>query len=211
MKEHALTFLATFTVSTLHSFLPSHWLCFVVIGKARQWPLRRILGITAAAGFAHTASTVALGIGLLVSRQKLLEGHEHVIEIASSGLLVGIGLLYLLLHALGKGHRHEHDEAVGEKMAFVSLFLYMTFSPCVPAITIFLGISQPEPLVVGALSALLILSTIGTMMILVAVGYAGVQRMKLSFADRYEKLIIGATLCLLGVGSYVLHRVQQGH
>lgn len=208
MSEHALTFLATLTVSTLHSLLPSHWLCFVVIGRARQWSLRRTLGMTAAAGFAHVASTAALGIGLLLSREKLLERHEHLIDLISAGLLVGIGLLYLLLHVLGRGHHHAHDEVVGEKMAFLSLFLYMTFSPCVPAITLFLGISNPDATVVAALTALLIASTLGTMLLLVAITYAGAQMLKLTFADRYEKLIIGATLCLLGVGSYVLHQLR---
>jgi hypothetical protein len=50
MSEHFPPFAATFIVATLHSLLPNHWLCFVVIGKARGWSLRRVLATTAIAG-----------------------------------------------------------------------------------------------------------------------------------------------------------------
>lgn len=211
MPEHFPAFAATFIVATLHSLLPSHWLCFVVIGKARQWSLRRVLGTTALAGALHAVSTFALGVGLVLGRsylnkKELLEGR---VEAIASGVLVSIGLLYLILHALGKGHHHEHDEKVAERMAFGTLLMTMTFQPCVPAILIFLDISSPDPLAVGLLGLLLLVATVGVMMLLVAVSYAGAEVLRLKFADRFEKLIIGLTLVALGVVAYGVHLLER--
>lgn len=209
MSEHFPPFAATFIVATLHSLLPTHWLCFVVIGKARKWTLRKTLATTAIAGALHALSTFALGVGLVITRVKagdfVLEKH---IDAFASGILVVAGLYYLALHAAGKGHRHAHDEAVADRMAFSTLFLTMTFSPCVPAIMVFLGIAEPQVLVVGLLGLLLLVATVGVMMLLVAVAYAGTEGLKRQFADRYEKLIIGLTLCVLGAVAYGAHLLQ---
>ena len=45
-----LTLTATgFSVAALHAALPTHWLPFVVIGRARGWSRRRTLGAVALA------------------------------------------------------------------------------------------------------------------------------------------------------------------
>ena len=205
MSEHFPPFVATFIIATLHSLLPSHWLCFVVIGRARQWSLRRALATTAAAGALHAVSTFALGVGLLLTRVRVADRFEQHVEAVAAAVLVGCGLLYLVLHAAGKGHHHAHDE----KMAIGTLLATMTFSPCVPAIMIFLGVAEPSPRVVGLLGVLLLAATVGVMMVLVAISYVGAEAARLKIADRYEKLIIGLTLVALGAVTYGVHLLES--
>lgn len=201
MSEHFPPFAATFIIATLHSLLPSHWLCFVVIGRARQWSLRRALGTTALAGTLHALSTFALGVGLLATRVRAAERLEGYVETGAAAVLVACGLIYLVLHVARKGHSHEHDET----MALGTLFATMTFSPCVPAIVIFLGVAEPSALVVGMLGVLLLAATVGVMLLLVALSYVGAEAARLKIAGRYEKLIIGLTLVALGGVTYGVH------
>src|SRR5258708_6964113 len=63
------TFLYTLTVTGfgvafLHAAIPTHWLPFVVVGRARGWSHRRILAAVALAGGGHVIATTALGLGL---------------------------------------------------------------------------------------------------------------------------------------------------
>lgn len=204
MSEHFPPFAATFIIATLHSLLPSHWLCFVVIGRARQWSLRRVLATTAAAGTLHAVTTFALGIGLLVMRVKAAERLEGYVESVAASILVICGAIYLILHATGKGHHHAHDE----RLAIGTLLVSMTISPCVPAIVIFLGVAEPSALVVGLLGVLLLAATVGVMLALVSISYVGAEAARLKFAGRYEKLVIGLTLVALGAVTYGVHLLE---
>ena len=55
----------------LHAVLPTHWLPFVLVGRALAWGVPRVLAASAAAAAAHIATTTVaglllLGVGLMV-------------------------------------------------------------------------------------------------------------------------------------------------
>ncbi|KAJ8568372.1 hypothetical protein K7X08_027905 [Anisodus acutangulus] len=50
------------TVSLLHSFIPTHWLPFSIVGRAQKWTLSRTLLVTAFGAVLHVISTSILGI-----------------------------------------------------------------------------------------------------------------------------------------------------
>ena len=52
---------AGFAAAFLHAALPTHWLPFVLVGRAQRWTLRRTLGAVVAAGLAHIATTAVVG------------------------------------------------------------------------------------------------------------------------------------------------------
>lgn len=61
-------------LSVIHASIPNHWTPLVVLGKAEKWTPRQLALYTAIAGFAHTASTVLVGIivgviGVQLSRE----------------------------------------------------------------------------------------------------------------------------------------------
>ena len=48
---------AGFLTAFLHAALPTHWLPFVLVGRAQRWTLPRMLGAVTAAGLAHIVTT----------------------------------------------------------------------------------------------------------------------------------------------------------
>lgn len=108
---------------------PDHYLPFIVIGRARQWSLRKTLAVSALAGVGHILGSVVLGfagvaLGLAVSR---LEGVEAFRGDTAAWLLLGFGLAYFVwglrrawrnkphvhrhLHAAAAAHDHEHTHS----------------------------------------------------------------------------------------------------
>jgi hypothetical protein len=51
-----------FAVAFLHAALPTHWLPFVLVGRAQKWSTGRTLGVTLLAGLGHVGLTILLGL-----------------------------------------------------------------------------------------------------------------------------------------------------
>lgn len=182
------------TISVIHTLLPSHWLCFSLVGRANRWPLRRTLGVTAIAGLSHVLSTTLLGVAAVFAKRTWFP-HETY-EFVSAVLLLAIGSFYLLLHFLHRGHRHSHDQ--GSVSTFL-LILLPTLSPCTAVIPMFLAVARGGALFLAIAAGLLTLTTLGVMLLLVTLSSLGIERLHFSFLDRYEKAIIGSLLLLLGL------------
>jgi nickel/cobalt exporter len=103
------------TVGLAHTIIgPDHYLPFIVIGRARNWTMRKILIVSFFAGLGHILSSVVLGflgigLGIAVAR---LEGVESTRGAIAAWLLIGFGLAYFawgLRRAWrGKAHTHPH-------------------------------------------------------------------------------------------------------
>jgi len=99
---------------------PDHYLPFIVIGRARNWTLRKTLLVSFFAGLGHILSSVVLGfvgvaLGIAVAR---LEGVESARGAIAAWLLIGFGLAYFIwgLRRAWRGkphthpHLHDHEE-----------------------------------------------------------------------------------------------------
>jgi putative Mn2+ efflux pump MntP len=129
LDKLSLAVFSTFTVALLHTAIPSHWLCFVAVGKAQGWRRRQTLMVAALAGVIHVATTIALGVGARAIGQQVLD--EEQFELASALLLIGLGLVYLGLHFFHGGHHHDEDrQPMRDRWAVVTLVLAVTISPC---------------------------------------------------------------------------------
>jgi nickel/cobalt exporter len=110
------------TLGLVHTVVgPDHYLPFIVIGRARNWTLRKTLVVSFFAGLGHILSSVVLGflgiaLGIAVSR---LEGVESARGSIAAWLLIGFGLAYFAwgLRRAWRGkphthlHLHDHEEA----------------------------------------------------------------------------------------------------
>jgi ABC-type nickel/cobalt efflux system permease component RcnA len=110
------------TLGLVHTVIgPDHYLPFIVIGRARNWTLRRTLFISFLAGLGHILSSVVLGflgiaLGIAVAR---LEGVESARGQIAAWLLIGFGFAYFVwgMRRAWRGkphahpHLHDHDEA----------------------------------------------------------------------------------------------------
>ena len=186
---------STFTVALLHTLIPSHWLCFVAVGKAQGWRTRKTLGVTATAAILHVATTVAIGVGIIALGRRFLDG--EILERLSAFVLIGLGALYLVLHLFHIGHHHEKDAKVPHRVAVVSLIFTVTASPCSGAIP-FLVASAGQWKMVALVSAVLLITTLGNMLLLVGLTSLGIEKLRFEFIERYEKLLVGGVLGLLG-------------
>ncbi len=101
---------------------PDHYLPFIVIGRARNWTLRKTLVVSFFAGLGHILSSVVLGfvgiaLGIAVAK---LEGVESTRGAVAAWLLIGFGFAYFLwgMRRAWRGrphthpHLHDHEDAV---------------------------------------------------------------------------------------------------
>ncbi|KAJ6812091.1 uncharacterized protein M6B38_320735 [Iris pallida] len=195
------------TVSLLHSFIPTHWLPFSIVGRAQKWTLSRTLLVTAFGAVLHVMSTSLLGI-TAITMANTIAGEETVHRLASL-LLVVLGGSYILLFAFGKGgHSHSHGNPM-EKMAVAGLVLVPALSPCATTLPVFLAVGNSSSMMVLAIIVLLF-STVTVMTSLVALSYYGASKIKFHWVERYDKLLVGSVLCLVGILTYIFHDHDHG-
>ena len=114
-QDLLLTILATGVgVAFFHAAIPTHWLPFVVTGRAQGWSRGRTLGVTALAGAGHVLFTCVLGafvvgLGITIDRWQ-----GTYFPYLAGGILIVLGLYYLVRQWHGVGHSHfghAHDHA----------------------------------------------------------------------------------------------------
>src|SRR5512137_900598 len=99
---------------------PDHYLPFIVIGRARNWTLRKTLFVSSLAGLGHILSSVILGflgIALGIGVSKLV-GVESARGAIAAWLLIGFGFAYFVwgMRRAWRGkphvhpHLHDHEE-----------------------------------------------------------------------------------------------------
>jgi cadmium resistance protein CadD (predicted permease) len=192
--------IGAFLVALVHTAIPSHWLCFVLVGRARGWKLRRTMAVAAAAGALHVVTTVMLGVLLARTGERLFKLED--LERYGGWILVGLGALYLVLHLTHKGHHHDREASASDRVALGGLIFAVTVSPCSAAILILIGAAGASMAQVVLITCVLLVTTIGNMVLLVGLTGLGVEKLPLAVFDRYEKLIMG--LVLAGVGLFIL-------
>lgn len=97
-----------FPVAFLHAAIPTHWLPFVLVGRARGWSRTHTLAVTAAAGMCHVALTSLLGLLIAWFGFKLNESLGAVFVWIAAGVLALLGVYYLWRQATGAGVLHHH-------------------------------------------------------------------------------------------------------
>ena len=196
-----LTLTATgFSVAALHAALPTHWLPFVVIGRARGWSRRRTLGAVALAGGGHILATTVLGVALARFGWEINERFDAAFHWAVAALLVGLGA-WLAFRA---PHGHGCDHCEGRKLipeptdraALWGLFLTLTLSPCELFLPVYLTAAPYGWPGIAWLSAVLAVATLTGMITLTWLTLCGAARLR--WLDRLDHRVLGGLLALLG-------------
>jgi hypothetical protein len=97
-----------FPVAFLHAAIPTHWLPFVLVGRARGWSRMHTIAITAGAGLCHVALTSLLGLLIAWFGFKLNESLGGAFVWIAAGVLGLLGLYYLWRQIAGAGVLHHH-------------------------------------------------------------------------------------------------------
>ncbi len=208
-------------------FGPDHYLPFIVMGKARDWPLAKTLRITFLCGLGHVLSSVVLGLvgvafGLALGKLEAFEAFRG--NLAAQALII-FGFTYCVwgihraikhkphahahihegnvVHTHKHSHTHEHAHPHGaDKKALTPWVLFTIFvlGPCEPLIPLVMYPAAEHSLGGMVLvAAVFALATIGTMMTVVLVSAWGIRFVKLGAVERFSHALAGATICLSGL------------
>lgn len=94
------------STAVLHTLIPDHWLPFVLIGRAREWSLRRTVLVSGLSTLIHIMLSLALAWGAIVAGSMAAGAIGHSLERASGVLLVVFGGLYAGWAWRKGGHFH---------------------------------------------------------------------------------------------------------
>lgn len=108
MNSAALTTIAItgFTVAFFHAAMPTHWLPFVLVARARQWSRAKTLGVTAFAGLGHVALTSLIGLAIAWFGFQIDHEIGEAFPLIAGTILIGVGVYYLWRQLRGKGICH---------------------------------------------------------------------------------------------------------
>jgi hypothetical protein len=191
-----------FAVAFMHAALPTHWLPFVLVGRDRQWPARKTLGVTLMAGAGHVLVTVALGVLVLAGGLVIQPHIAAVFPYIAGGLPIALGLYYLLRHSTrARPLAGEKAPALyaTDAAAVTGLVALLAVSPCEAFLPVYLAGAPHGWAGFLALSLVLTLATALGMVLFTSLSLAGADRLKLVALQGYEQAILGAALVVLGV------------
>lgn len=97
-----------FTVAFFHAAIPTHWLPFVLVSRARGWRRGKTLLVSAFAGLGHVALTSLLGLVIAWFGFQLGERVGRLFPWIAGGMLIAIGLFYFWRQFSGRGVLHHH-------------------------------------------------------------------------------------------------------
>lgn len=194
-----------FVAAFLHAALPTHWLPFVLVGRAQRWGAARVLGAVATAGLAHIGATAVVGALIVAAGLALDQWIEGLLPHLSAVLLFLFGAFYLARATLkrpataGGPALEEAEPAVSDRAAFLGLVAMMAVSPGEVLLPIYLS-SASEGL--AALALLTLTFAVGTvlgMAVFTALASAGASILRLERWARYEGAVLGVALIALGL------------
>jgi hypothetical protein len=196
---------AGFVTAFLHAALPTHWLPFVLVGRGQRWTLPQVLATVAAAGLAHILSTALVG-GLIVAAGLAMDQWiSGMLPLASAGLLFLFGGHYLLRAVLrapvmaGGPALALSEPTVSHAAAFWGLVAMLAISPGEVLLPIYLSQATQGPLVLAALTLAFAAGTILGMGLFTGLARAGWSVLRLERWARYESIILGVALILIGL------------
>lgn len=199
-----LTLTATgFSIAALHAAIPTHWLPFVLIGRARGWSRRRTLAAVALAGGGHILATTALGVALARFGWELNERFEAAFHGIVAALLIGLGawLAFRAPHGRACGHcaGQRLIPEPTDRAALWGLFLTLTLSPCELFLPVYLTAAPYGWPGIAWLSAVLGIGALTGMLTLTWLTLHSAARVR--WLDRLDGRVLGGLLALLGVAT----------
>jgi nickel/cobalt transporter (NicO) family protein len=110
MNSAALTTIAAtgFTVAFFHAAIPTHWLPFVLVARARAWSRTKTMFVVAGAGLGHVLITTVLGLAIAWFGFQLDEKIGQAFPWLVGGVLGAMGLYYFWRQWRGMGICHHH-------------------------------------------------------------------------------------------------------
>ena len=194
-----------FVTAFLHAALPTHWLPFVLVGRAQRWSLGRVLGAVAAAGFAHIVTTAAVGGLIVVAGLALEQWMSGLLPHLAAVLLFLFGAFYLARAALLKAQPaggpalDAPEPRVSDAAAFWGLVAMMAVSPGEVLLPLYLAQATEGLLPLILMTAAFLVGTVLGMAVFTVLANAGYSALRLERWARYESMVLGVALIAIGL------------
>ncbi len=180
-------------LSLIHASIPNHWIPVVVIGKTEKWSKKELIGVTAIASFAHTLSTILLGIVIGLIGYKLSDTYHIITDVVAPLVLVFMGLIYFSLSFRHTEHEHlsakEKLRNKSKPAIITALALSMFFSPCLEIEAYYFTAGTHGKLAIWLLSAIYLIVTVAGSILLVTLASKSIEKFKVHFLEHHEKKI----------------------
>jgi nickel/cobalt exporter len=227
-----------FTVAFFHAAIPTHWLPFVLVARARGWTHGKTFAVSMAAGLGHVLLTSLLGLGIAWLGLQLDEHFGELFTRVAGGLLLAISAWFfwrqlrggvLHHHVGGSGHQasehcgHEHDHShleeelkdstlvskrTGDWAAISGLFTMLTLSPCEGFLPVYLSGVHYGWRGFVVLSGILAIGTLAGMLIFTWLTLVGFAKLPIQRLERYEAGLLGTIFAVLGL---IMLFAEHGH
>ena len=233
MNEIYVLVMSAATVGVIHTLLgPDHYLPFIVLSKARNWTRTRTMWITFISGIGHVGGSVILGLigiamGISLSKLEAIEANRGQIV---GWMLIAFGILYTvygLIKYFRRGahvhlpsflrpksirhqdlHLGDHDLNGGSDTGRLTpwiLFLIFVFGPCEVLIPMLIyPAAEHNGMGVFLVALVFGIATIGTMLLVVMLGYQGFSFIKLKGKEYRIHLFAGLVILFAGLGMQFL-------
>jgi nickel/cobalt exporter len=233
MSEMYVLVMSAATLGIIHTLLgPDHYLPFIVLSKARNWSRTRTMWITFISGVGHVTGSVVLGlIGIAMGFSlRKLEAIEASRGSVVGWMLIVFGVLYTAygLYQYYKRGAHVHlpaflrpksirhrdlhlaeddmekQDDAGRLTPWI-LFLIFVFGPCEVLIPMLVYPAAEQSGMGVFLVALVFgIATVGTMLLVVLLGYQGISLLRFKGKEYQIHLFAGLIILLAGVGMQFL-------
>lgn len=196
---------AGFVTAFLHAALPTHWLPFVLVGRGQRWTLTQVLTTVVIAGSAHIVTTAIAGTLIVAAGLAMDQWISGLLPGLSAGLLFLFGAFYLgralLRPAIMAGGPSLalSEPTVSHAAAFWGLVVMMAVSPGEVLLPFYLSQATQGPMVLAALTLTFGAGTILGMALFTVLARAGWSVLRLERWARYEGIILGIALILIGL------------
>jgi nickel/cobalt exporter len=207
-------FIGSLVLSLIHALIPNHWIPLIAVSKTEKWTQGQTLWATVITGFAHTVSTITIGIIVGLIGYKLSSSYKIISNVAAPVILSGIGIIYILLDFMGT-HQHSHSGDQDHTQIYssgsgkskwytilISLSVAMFLTPCIEIEAYYFQAGTIGWTGIFIVSAVYLLITLVVMLLLVYLGLKGIQTFNMHFLEHHEKSITGIVLTALGILAY---------
>ncbi|MEP6645737.1 MAG: hypothetical protein ABJC12_01500 [Saprospiraceae bacterium] len=200
-------FLSVLSISILHALLPNHWLPVVAISRQLGWTGQKTAGVTMLAAFAHSLSTVIIGILLALGGMTL----DHLLpyfRLIAAGILILLGIMFVWRH---QHHMHFHLRELKveahPKMIYIigSLMLAMFLSPCLEVGALFLMAGTEGMKMTFVLAGIYTVTSALGMTLFAWLAMQGLKRFDWHKLEHSSGLISGIILILTGLMFLIVH------
>ncbi len=215
MEVSAEILLGAAAIGAVHAIIPNHWLPLVALARTEGWTKRQALLTTLLVACFHVLGTVLVGIAVSYAGMAIFATTEPEAHRISQYILVLVGLLFVLsglrhsrkcshhrLRLVGGGP--EEHRLLRHFGIIFALSAAMFLSPCMDIIGYFLSVSALGWGAVTWLALIFACTTIPLLVLLVALGLAGVDRLNWQVLDHHGRTVTGILLVILGLlGSWI--------